>query len=402
MSLSSPPTQSVNPLPFYATTSPLSKTLSLNSPPKPSPQPFNPHYNPPHKNSQPTQYDSILSVTQLPTTPESSVDFEEMESLAHQFADSQPHPYSSGVYVLPRSESATPSPFKTPSSLKKTSLTPTVAANDRELVSSLPSDPTHSSPDSDSEDDDSLIIRVVEPVIPRPRTQKVGQLKLGGRFGKNIIDTSRSDPGTSNVNRSENDSAPKTEQDPPSEPGPPSSEPGKLITDIITFSTTREELLLHSPRLPVHSPIKKLSPKKSPRPYNNYKKFEEMESKGDWYVANDGSKYKPKWKEYVEKDRGDPEKLMGGERGFRLYSGKRSEWTLPVDYSVRNSGPYKGHVDEAALIEGRGIKEEGKDKWISDKRWNVIGCRTKPEMRRKVARGFHGKHGDLHEGKPKV
>ena len=45
-----------------------------------------------------------------------------------------------------------------------------------------------------------------------------------------------------------------------------------------------------------------------------------------------------------------------GERGFRLYSGKRSEWTLPVDYSVRNSGPYKGHVDEAALIEGRGIK----------------------------------------------
>ena len=45
-----------------------------------------------------------------------------------------------------------------------------------------------------------------------------------------------------------------------------------------------------------------------------------------------------------------------GERGFRLYSGKRSEWTLPVDYSVRNSGPYKGHVDEDALIEGRGIK----------------------------------------------
>lgn len=35
-------------------------------------------------------------------------------------------------------------------------------------------------------------------------------------------------------------------------------------------------------------------------------------------------------------------------------------------------------------------------------RWGVIGCRRKPEVRRKVARGFHGVHGDLHEGVTKV
>ncbi|GMH95112.1 hypothetical protein TL16_g13080 [Triparma laevis f. inornata] len=395
----------------------------------------------------------------------SSVDFEEMEARVNfeEEMGGRKWDYTSGVFVLPKPEKEDINPFKASCEFKKTSTLninpPNSEPNDAELVTSLQVDVS----DSDSDDEDNMIYKIAEPTIskaapPRnnlhsnfrqPSVPSVPKIPTPGpRFGKNLsskispkISSTRSDPGRkisstsptsprilklagdfkfeigSLTNRTcggaisqaqtEAQTESQTETDAQTDCINTSydSPPPKSITSTITFTTTRSQLNLLTTLTnpPPISPIKPPKPKRT-TPYNNYHKFMKMqeENKGkDWMVCNDGTPYVSKFKVQLRKDRGDPEKMMCGGSGFRLYAGKRSKWKLPTSHSVRNSGPYLGHHSEANLIEGRGIKDTLKDRWVGE-RWGVIGCRRKPEVRRKVARGFHGVHGDLHEGVTKI
>jgi len=175
------------------------------------------------------------------------------------------------------------------------------------------------------------------------------------------------------------------------------------ITDVIDFSTTREEVdaipivqaSLTTPFSPIKKPAKKKNPPKK-KPFTNYEKFEKLAKmhKGkDWYVFNDGSPYVDKSEEERVRDRGEPDKIMDPLNRFNLYSGRASEWKLPNKHGVVADGPYRGHYQEAALVEGRDKKQAiGENN--KKHNWKSIGDREKPFYARRVARGFHGKHND--------
>jgi len=90
--------------------------------------------------------------------------------------------------------------------------------------------------------------------------------------------------------------------------------------------------------------------------------------------------------EQQRKDKGDPDKLMSIDNRFNLYSGRASEWDLPDKHGIIADGPYRGHQNEALLVESRNEK--------TNKGWKAIGDRETPYYARRVARGFNGKHND--------
>eukprot|EP00520_Triparma_pacifica_P003636 CAMPEP_0118639250 /NCGR_PEP_ID=MMETSP0785-20121206/4121_1 /TAXON_ID=91992 /ORGANISM="Bolidomonas pacifica, Strain CCMP 1866" /LENGTH=485 /DNA_ID=CAMNT_0006530561 /DNA_START=76 /DNA_END=1530 /DNA_ORIENTATION=+ len=172
----------------------------------------------------------------------------------------------------------------------------------------------------------------------------------------------------------------------------------ETVLSTINWEMSREEMdaiAANYNRL-MTSPIK-VKTKKKDKPFCNYKKFVEMqkETKGkDWYVFQDGSPYISKWEQMRMKDKGDPNKLMDP-RGFRRFFGRQSEWEVH-EFGIRNSSTYEGHEEEAGLVDGRDDKRL-KHKWLDKKGWSSIGTSTKPQWRRRCARGYAGMHGNINE-----